>query len=236
MKSFFLGTILSLSTYAFAAEPVPRVISVSGECMRRLVPNRGMVTVTADALAKETTEATKKATAIYEKVRQKLKALGLKDFEMETAEYTVREEKEWVNNKQASRGFRTRIGLHVRTSEISKMGEVLRVAHQEGVSDVSNMQTYLSVEERLKEEEACLTTALQSAKAKADTLVKAGGAKLGGLYRVDEEQSPQQGFEGAGYGAQPLARMAMKSEADTPQIEAGTLILSKKIQVQYEIK
>lgn len=141
----FFGWVAASGTFSFAA-PVSelRRITVSGVCQREVTPDRGAVTLTAEARDSDLKVAAQKATSSYERVRDAIKKLNLQDLELRTVEYTMGEVREWENQKNVFKGFRSRLGLRVVTSQVDKLGEVISLATREGLKEVGGLQSFLS--------------------------------------------------------------------------------------------
>lgn len=211
---------------ASAAQAADRTVSVSGQCLRTALPDRGSIVITPDFQDKDIKLATRKATESYEKIKKEVQALKLKDLELQTNEYSVNEQIDYVKGKSVSRGYRARMGLLITTSETSRLGEVIAIAANNSVKDVGALSTFLSDEKSREEREACLEEAIQHASAKASRMAKAAGARLGKIVTLVEEQ---------GYAPQPVRPMMMEkayagmadAAAPAPVIDSS----SQKIQL-----
>ena len=137
------GVVISVgavfATGGAAAAENPRSVSVSGECIRTVVPDRGAVTITAEVKESDAKRARNGANRIYEAVRSRVSKLNLPDANVSTAEYLSEEVREWEKDKMVSKGFRTRIALRVETSDHSRLSEVIEIASREGVKQMSGM-------------------------------------------------------------------------------------------------
>ncbi len=215
-----------------AADPT-RFVSVSGSCIRNAIPDRGAITVTAESRDADGKRAQAMATKLYEAVRSKTAALKLPDSELSTSEFTSEEAKEWVKDRMVSRGFHTRIGLRVETSDTSRLGEVMDLASREGIKQISGMQLFVSSKKLLDEKMACLKDAAEQSRAKADTLAKSLGAKVGEVTSIQESSS--------GYNPPPMpmfgAAMAMDESraAPAPKIEAGKVEVSITVNATFSL-
>ena len=221
---------------AFAGDAPPRSVSVSGHCVRTVTPDRGALQLTIDILDKDLRAATKQAAQSYERLKQAIEKLGLADLNLTTSEYSVREDRQWENQKQVSKGFRARMGIKVVTSAIDKLGEVIALGAREGVQDVGALQTFLSEEKQLKEQMECLKQAAENARAKAEKLATSLGAKVGEVLRVSEL--------GAG-GIEPMPRHEMMMAMDggamaksmpAPSIAAGSQTLELDVSVSFGLR
>ncbi len=173
---------------SFAASDT-KFVSVSGHCMKRVSPDRGTLQMTAEAKEDNPTAASKKATALYEKLRSEVKKLNLKDTQLQTSNYNVHPEYDYNNGKQKLRGYRAAMGIEVETAEIGRMGELIEAAAKLGIQNAGGFHTFLSPEKMKETHEGCLEEAIKNARSKAEKLAKAGGAKLGDVLTIEENKS-----------------------------------------------
>ncbi|MBS1962013.1 MAG: SIMPL domain-containing protein [Bdellovibrionales bacterium] len=234
MYGGFLATVFFASgAVAFSAEP-PRSVSVSGSCVRNVVPDRGSVTVVVDVKDPDAKRAQVAATRQYEALRSKVNALKLSDGEISTSEYVSEEIREWEKNRMVSRGYHTRIGLRVETSDHGRLGEVIDAASREGIKDVGELRNFVSTKKMLEEKMACLKEASEQARAKADALAKALGAKVGDVLTVAEAGTSDAPPPQPRFGAAMMAADATMKAA--PTIEPGKTELSTNVQVTFMLR
>lgn len=236
MRFFRLLPVLLLVSAAPALADIPaRAVSVNGSCQRQATPDRGSISMVAEAREMDLQEATKKATRIYERARDAVKKLGLEDLDLRTAEYSVGEIREWEANKSVFKGFRARMGLRVATSSIQKLGEVIVIASREGLVDVGALTTFMSDAKQKQEHFACLQAAAENARAKAEKLAVSLGAKLGPVLAIVEAGAPSP-------GPRPQLMMAEVSMAKAsrdmapPSIEAGQDSINVNVAVTFAIQ
>lgn len=178
---------------AIASASVTRQISVSGQCLKSIFPNRGTITITPTALEKTSQGALKKVGDQYEALRTQVKSLDLKDIEMQTTEYTVKEEQVWngKTNKYEKKGYRANFGLSISTSDLARIGEVVVIATKLNIEDVGSLSTYLSPELAKSTHESCLQEAIRNAREKADKMVMAAGSRTGKVITINENPKSQ---------------------------------------------
>ncbi|MFN7454844.1 MAG: SIMPL domain-containing protein [Pseudobdellovibrionaceae bacterium] len=61
-----------------------------------------------------------------------------------TKQLQVTEDFDYPNGKRVSRGFSASLGLSVETREISRLGDILKLAQEEKVEEISGLQTFAS--------------------------------------------------------------------------------------------
>jgi uncharacterized protein YggE len=211
-----------------------RQISVSGNCTRRVAPDRGSIVLTAEFREKDLRSAAKQATEAYDRTVENVRRLGLENLELRTVEYSLGEVREWEKDRQVIKGFRARMGLEVATSSIQRLGEVIALAAREGLKDVGQLHTFMSEEVRLKEHFECLKTAAENARAKAEKLAAALKASVGAALTVTE--SPAE-VPGPPRPVPMMAEMAADSRGIAPpRVEAGQQQISLVVNITFALK
>lgn len=188
MKYILSLSLIFITSPLFAT--IEKTVSVSGECLRKVAPDRGSINLIAEFTDKDVVIATKKAQSLYEKVRAEVKKMDLKDAEFETSIYSVNEEFEWINNKNQSKGFKASMGFEVTTSDIQKLGDILAKTSPLGIQRVNNFNFFLSDKKRQEIHEACLAEAILNAKSKAQKMAEAASAKIGSILTIAETSNP----------------------------------------------
>lgn len=228
MKAFIFLSLIALSFPASADE---RSVTVKGACLRNLLLDRGSVTVTSDILDKDVSVASKKVTGSYNKFRDAVQKLNLKDLQLTTTESSTYEQKDWVNGKEVSRGYRVRMGLQVSTSETSRLGEVIAVAGQHGIKSVGGLSLFLSPEKLKTERESCLEEATRNARAKANSVAIGAGMKLGKALRIQEDSAG--GDSPAFLRQAPM--MAERKEMDVAPVDSAPEKFNVEVTATFEM-
>lgn len=210
-----------------------RQVTVQGTCLKNTLPDRGSVEFFSEAVHTDAQKAIATATKAYEAARDSVKKLNLKNLELSTVENSLQEERTWENNKSIFKGYRSRLGLRVYTSQIERLGEVLQTVSKQGIKSFGSLQSDLSPQKLQEEQESCLEIAIQNAKAKADKMAKAAGARVGKVLGL---------VEGASASAPPQRPMMMaKAMAFDGTAEAATVdtkaeTLSMNVTVTYSLE
>ena len=161
-------------------------ITATGACLKKITQDRASLILTSSFLSSSASQASNEATKVHQKLREAVQKLKLQNMGLETTNYSVGEEREWVNKKMVSKGFRARISLQVETSDIARMGEVIAAAANIGIKDIDSLSTFVSAEKYKSEYESCLEVASHNAKDKALKLAKGAGVKLGKVKSISE--------------------------------------------------
>lgn len=243
MKNFRFIFILSLFFFVdltlAAAAGIERMVSVDGSCNREATTDRGSITVTASVLENDLKSAVKKATLQYDRAIEAVKKLNLENLNLQSSEYSVSEEKDWVKDHYVSKGFRAKLGFKASTSNVQRLGEVTEIAARQDIHEVGDLSTYLSKEKMKKEIDSCLKEAAEDARSKADRLATSLGASLGRVLQMSESN------EGYAPPFQPRLRGAVRMDmagepaapsSSAPKIQEGKQEVSAHVLVSFELK
>lgn len=225
------------------APKITRQINVSGECLREVVPDKGVVTVTATKIEPKVAQATQVVMDQYKQFHEKVKALNLKDMVLQTSDYSVQPYYEWVQpkpteaGKNVLKGYQARMGLRVETTNIDRLGEVIAAAADVGIQDVGGFQMNISKQLEQKVRNECLSEAVGNARAQANLMAQAAGATLGKPISISENyRGPVFPMP---YAAAPMmakaAHMEMATDA-APPVQAGKADMQVSIQVSFELR
>lgn len=210
-------------------------IVVSGECLTKVVQDRGSVVIGSTVLAKSTKEASEKAIAAHEALKARVKGLMLQDFASETAEYSINQECSYDQGRRRCEGFRARLATRFETSEIGRIGDIIGISSQLGSEEVSSLTTFAAPETLKKAREACLEIAMKNAASKAHILAKGAGVPLGKLRLVREGDTNDRDFP------IPMAKRTFEAAAMSdmaapgPSVDTRPLDLNVTVTAQYQI-
>ncbi|MFZ4714988.1 MAG: SIMPL domain-containing protein [Bacteriovoracaceae bacterium] len=222
--------LLALST-AYATE---KTVTVSGECSHYITSDRGSLIMTVENVDKNVKVANSQTSETYAALKTALEKMNLKDFDLETTEYSVYEHKVWENNKNVSKGYKSRMGLKLSTSEIAKLGDVMVIANKHSVTEIGSLQSYVSDEKMKGMEIDCLKEASLDAKKKAEALAMSLGAKIDGILSVSEanisNHYPQPVF------AKSMAMSGGSAEMASPDVAGGKEKYTLKIQTTFKLE
>lgn len=233
---YFLALIVCGAAQLQAAER-EFGITATGSCIKKVSQDRAAVTLTASSLKNNASQAVSEATRIHERLRDAAKALNLKSASLDTESVYVYEDREWVDKKMVSRGYRAKIALSIESSDIGRMGEVIALGIKQGIQEVGGLKTFVSKEKFKAEYDDCLETATRNAKDKAQKLAKGAGVRLGKVMNISEggsESSVVQNFERAALMGMEYKNMASDAVA-SPTIEAKTLDMTVSATVMFQV-
>jgi uncharacterized protein YggE len=232
-RSAILISILAFGMNALAA--AERTISVSGQCLTQVAPDRGTVTLVSQFKDKSSQVASKKAMETYENVRKAALKLKLKDIELQTSEYTVQDDISYgPNGKATVHGKIAALGLQITTSEISRLGDVVALSGEFPIERVEGLRTFLSREKTKAAQESCLVEAIKNARGKAEKMSAAANAAVGDVQLIDE--NPETRVMSYSNAVSGEAQGKSMGSSLAPGIESRPETISVNILVKFALK
>jgi len=213
----------------------PEVISVSGEGKASIVPDVAWVNlgITTEGNKVETIVKTnsEKMNAIIEQA----KALGIDEKDLKTKSYSLYPRYEWTETgNRIAKGYTLTQTIEVKIRDFSKIGNVLEVASQNGVTNVGELT--FSIEDLEKAKSIAREKAINQAKEKANLISKQTGLKFKKITSIYEnnEAYPYQAYDSSGMGG--TASFKEMSSSVAPAIQTGQQEITVKITLNYRVK
>lgn len=211
-------------------------ISTTGECLAKVVHDRGAITITSTAKASTSSQASAIVLKSHAQLKEEVKDLKLRDFYAESVEYSVHQNCAYNKGKRACDGFNARVGTRFETSEIDRLGDVIRISSDLAADESSRLETFASPKTLQTARENCLEQAMRNATEKATRIARGAGVRLGNLLQARENIYPLTASPA------PLARQGMMaleaSAADSsglPMVEAKPLEMKITVTSLYAI-
>ena len=141
------------------------------------------ISIVKDTAEEAQSEANKVVNAILDGLRYK----GISEDDIETEGLSLREERTWTRDEGSKViGWRASQTLKVKTTDLTKVGEIVDVAVNNGANQINNINFGLSEEKEQEYKKQALSEAAKNAKEKAEILAESLGAKLGKIKAVSE--------------------------------------------------
>jgi uncharacterized protein len=217
-----------LGTVARAADSTnpEHTISVSGTGRILVKPDIADVSIGVSVSRSKARQSEQDAAALMADVIAALKAAGVKDADIQTANLSLSPEYDWSSNTQRLTGYRTDNIVSVTIRDLEKVGETIDAAVDAGATAVNGISFRVSDETKVQEQ--ARAAAMADAKSKGDALAKAAGVSISGVQSISEISSPMPTpimYANAGVAAR---------DATTP-IQPGQVSLEVTVTVVYLI-
>lgn len=227
-----------LTAIVFCSAPLSaQNTAISTPLSQISVSSRGDIKVTPDHATIQISVRTKGATAAgaasenaskQKAVLDALKALGLRDGDISTSDYSVYPEQRYEPNKEpVVVGYNVTNTLSIEVASLKIVGSVIDAALAKGANMVTSLQFSASNTEKARRD--AIAVAIQRAKGDAEAAARAAGGVLGSLLEVNI----------GAYSAPPprpfdmRARGAMVASAEQTPINPGDQTISVDINTRW---
>ena len=171
---------------------------------------------------------------ISENVMDALKALRIKDSDIETLSYNTNPEYDWRSSGSTFKGYKTTNNIKISLDDSNTVGAVIDAVAKEGAL-ISTVQFELNKEHENELKAQALEEASRDAKTKAEAIAKGSGGRLGSLVSIstnDYRYMPYMAYAAeAGIGGDAT----VAKEAAT-QISERELTVYANVQATYKIR
>ncbi len=228
---FVLALLVAVVPAGAEAKDAP-IISVDGQGSASTAPDQATVTVGVVTSNKDAGQARNENARIATQIRHAVKALGIKDADIQTANYSF-----YPQYNTQKDGMQTISGYMVNNSVIIKVrnldltSKVIDAALASGGNQVSSLDFSASDTKALRKE--ALTDACKDAREKADILAAALGKRIVGVQNVTESSGYMQPYRSNRILMASMAK-AEDMSYETP-LEAGSLTMNATVHVDFLI-
>jgi uncharacterized protein YggE len=206
-------------------QPMEHTISVNGTGRILVKPDVADLSLGVSIVRDKAKDSEAAAADAMAKVIAALKAAGVKDADIQTAQLSLQPEYDWSSNTQRLTGYRTDNLVTVVVRDLTKVGETIDSAVDAGATNVNGIS--FRVDDQSPVEAQARDAAMHDAKAKADALAKAAGVNITGVASISEVSTPIPG---------PImyATGAVARDSATP-VQPGNVTLEVTVTVTYLI-
>ena len=207
-------------------------IQVTGSYAMDAMPDEAYVYVRIETLDADPKAAQDKNKETANNVIDALKKLGVKKEDIETTQYNLEEQREWVKDTYKLLGYKQINVFKVTTKDLESTGNIIDTAVDAGANKIDSVSFGLSKEGKSKINAEVLVNAAQNARSKAEALADSLDAKLDDVSTISESNID--------YGDNYYPRYAMDSEkamggAPTP-ISPTQVTVSATVNVVFGIE
>lgn len=204
--------------------PGMRQITVVGDGASKATPNVATVQIGVETRAATSSEAVGQNSTQVAALLAKIKELGVKDEDVQTAGFGVSPDYDY--EAKVVKGYVVNNQLSVTIRDLAKAGGLLDQVVQAGANNIYGLS--FSVADSKAALADARQAALDDAKAKAQQLASLSGATLGEVLLITENIGSQQ----------PVPMMAGAAEmarADVP-VQAGSQSFNAQVQVTFALR
>lgn len=224
------GSVASLSAQEENPQdrgrPVRRLI-VTGHGEMQSRPDRAEIVIGVVTENKSSGIAVKENATAAKRVYDAIRQRGVAEKDIQTVNYSIQPvmpPAEPPGRRPEITGYRVYNQVRVTVRELARVSDILDAVAGAGANMIEGIS--FGLQDATAAEEQALEKAIQDARRKADRIAAASGARIIGIYEINQEA---RSFPG------PV--MFRAAEADQgPPIAAGALTISARVTIVYEIE
>ncbi|HEY8539169.1 MAG TPA: SIMPL domain-containing protein [Steroidobacteraceae bacterium] len=235
MKHTALSALLAcafLASGALAAEADrPRTVTVSGQGEVRAEPDRAFVTLGVEARKPKLEDARAEVSRTVDAVLKLTREMKIDQKLVNATRINVQPEYNWDTNARE----RTLIGYYVSRQieielrDLEKLGQLLERATDLGVNQIGS--PLLDSTKRRELEREALAKAVEDARANAEVVARAAGAKLGAARTI----SATSGYVPPSPVRMKVAAVAMEASDAAQTYQRAEMTFTGNVQVEYDL-
>lgn len=217
------GTVLRV----ISSEATTPTIQVTGQGVVFGEPDIVVLNLGVSVQRGSVKEAREEAAQAMQKVLDSLKANGVLAKDIQTQQFSIQQEFDFINGRREFRGYRITNTVSAKVRNLDGIGQVIDDAAEAG-GDLVQVQSIQFAIDNLKELQVqARVEAMKDAQAKAKTLAAEGDVTLGKPISISEASS---------WSPFPVAtRESFDAAVATTPIESGQLQVTVVVNVVYEI-
>jgi uncharacterized protein YggE len=210
-------------TVPFAPPSAPLSLEVLGEGTVAAAADRAVIVLGAETEKPELQEAQTENTTIIANVIQSLLNMNIPRENIQTSDYRIEIQYDYVEGKQQFRGYKVTHLLTITTDRVAETGILVDTAVSQGANVINSIRFTTSKQE-LYENQA-LAAAVRNARHKAATIATTLGVTIGAVpYRVQE----------LSHTTEPIPYIDAKQMASTATpIQPGQLTIKASVRAWY---
>ena len=219
---------LGFFAIAAAAEEAPRTVSVQGEAEVRVVPDRAVVRLGAEARAPGLENARKRVDETAARLLALMDELDIDRDAVSTTGLQVRPEYDWrpERGEQQLKGYFVARQFEIRLDDLDKLGEVIDGSIKLGVNQATPPELGSSRRAELRRE--ALALAAEDARRNAQALAEALDAAVGRPVRVSASDAGQP-------RPVPMRARARASAAAADTFTPGEVGIVVRVHAEFEL-
>ncbi|MBN1262344.1 MAG: SIMPL domain-containing protein [Anaerolineae bacterium] len=202
-------------------------INVNGTGIASGAPDVADIVLGVDVVNVDAGKAVTESSATMNAVLDAVKALGIEEKDIQTANYSMWVEQVYDKEGQPTgeRRYHVSHQLRIRLRDVAATGRVLEAALDAGANTVNGVT--FTVEDSKALQQVARQEAVQNARAKAEQLAAGLGVKLGDIRQVSEY---------SGYQPAPVpVMMAGRGGDEDLAISSGSFNVTVEVQITFDI-
>lgn len=215
-----------------AADATEDFITVYGQGVVYIEPDIAYITLGYDNLDADPKKAQDGNTAAIDKILAAVKAAGIEDADIQTAQYSVYQEYDYTNDKKEVTGYRVTNTIQVKVRDVAKAGDIIKAAYDAGSNLFSGIT--FDIIKRQESYIEALNIAMDRAEEKAQKLAEGSGRSVTGVINIVESPaySSPYNLSSSNYAYE---QAAPKAGNTSDVISSGQLEIAAIVNVTYRL-
>jgi uncharacterized protein YggE len=228
----FLAAGLLVTGAAQAADPLPRLVSVTGEGETKAQPDLAYVTLGVEARKPTLAAARAEANAAVDRLLALTRELKIEPKFVDSTQLQVRPEYNWneKESKQVLLGYFVSRQIAVELRDLERLGPLLERAVAAGANQLGGARLDSSRRKELERE--ALARAVEDARLDADALARAAGVRLGPVQSLSVASAMP--FQPK-YLERGMAAAAPMADAAEQSYAPAEMKFTASVSAQYEL-
>ncbi|WP_096439317.1 SIMPL domain-containing protein [Alteribacter populi] len=198
-------------------------MKVKGEGSISTSPDQAEITIGAVTEDPTVSTAQQENAGIIGAITSSISGLGIPEDDIQTIEYRIETQYDYVDGKQVFRGYRVTHLLHITIDDIELTGQIIDTAVSAGANSISSIQFSLTNPHVIYNQ--ALELAIQDAQRKAETIAQELGVNL---------DTPPKSIREVTSETTPIPyKTALYAAAESTPIQPGTLSILAKIEAEF---
>lgn len=210
------------------------MISVSSDASQEVSPDKVEITFSVVSRGEDASAIQLENDAKLRGIQEKLVALGVPASNIKTVGYSLDRWTEYNKTSESydDRGYVLTNSLRVVSYDVTKAGQIVKEAVQNGANDVQGVQFGLSDASQKEVYARLLSQATAQAKQKAESMASAAGVRIVSLYSMSESY----GYVEPMANSYRLDASAGGAPAPDVSISAGLVRVRASVGASYEVE
>lgn len=233
MVSCLATNVTEAQEQSATAKVIPNSVWVGADGKFESDADTALVQFGISAQEEKLQEATQKATAAAEQVRQLLRSNGIDPGQAQISRFTTEPVYDYKNAKRKLVGYRVDANINIKVTDFSKIGPIT-----EGLStmEVTNSSISYMLENMDAAKVKAVQDALRRAHDEANAVAQAGGRALGELSYASVDTYEQQPVRPMVMRAQTMAGAAAAPPPATAEFSAEKITVTAHVNALYSLK
>lgn len=205
------------------------LFTVDGTGKATGVPDTAQFSVGVNKQAPTVQQAQDQVNSAVNKISDDLKKLGVAENDIQTTNYSVNPNIDFTSGNQTTTGYTVNATIEVKVKDTNLANKALDAATANGANVVNGVSFGLNDDEQAKLEEQARGEAIKNAKAKAESIARQAGIRLGRIVNVTVNPTSE---------PRPVVeKMSLAQSADTgapTQLQQGSNDVNVTVSLSYE--